>query len=174
MNIKSVINLLIAFCFVLAGVSCAHLAKNDVSLHQSCEQCGMDRGKFDFSRMVIDYEEGTSAAVCSLRCAAQDMADNVDKTPKSIKVADLNSRLLIDGVKAFWVVGGSKRGVMSRQGKWAFENKNDAENFMKTNQGRMVSFEEALEITYDEMPSVTKELREKIMMKIAKMMEQKK
>lgn len=169
MNRKYFVPLLIALCFVLGGCASTLHAKDDVSLHKSCMQCGMDRSKFDFSRMWIEYEDGTSAAVCSLRCAADDLAENIDKTPKSIKVADLTSRHLIDADKAFWVVGGNKRGVMSRQGKWAFEKKTDADTFLKTNLGRVVSFLEALDMAYDEMPYVTKAVREKVKMQLEKM-----
>ena len=173
MNRKYAVILLIAVCFVLGGIAYAQQAKDDITAQKSCIQCGMDRDKYNFSRMAIDYEDGTNAALCSLRCAADNLAINKDKTPKSIKVADLNGRHLIDAEKAFWVVGGSKRGVMTRQGKWAFENKNDAENFMKTNLGKMVPFQEALDLAFDEMPYVKKETREKIKTKLGKIPEYK-
>ncbi len=161
MNKNHIVNLLIAICCVIGGMACVHQAK-DISIHQSCMQCGMDRGTYDFSRMWIDYEDGTSVAICSVHCAAVDMEQNIDKVPISIKVADLKSGHLIDAKKAFWVVGGKKRGVMSREGKWAFKNKDDAENFMKTNLGRLVSFNEALERSYLEMPFDTKAIRKKM------------
>jgi copper chaperone NosL len=75
----------------------------------------MDRGSFDFSRMLIEYDDGSFNAVCSLHCAAIDLANNIDKTPKSIKVGDFNGRQLIDAEKALWVVGGKKPGVMSKR-----------------------------------------------------------
>jgi nitrous oxide reductase accessory protein NosL len=56
-------------------------------------------------------------------CAAVDLANNIAGTPKSIKVGDFNGRQMIDAEKAFWVVGGSKPGVMSKRGKWAFEKR---------------------------------------------------
>jgi nitrous oxide reductase accessory protein NosL len=161
MNVRRVVNLIIAVCVALGGCSHASQAKDDISLHKSCMQCGMDRGTYDFSRMWIDYQDGSNVAICSLHCAAVDLTENIDKTPKSIRAADFNSRHLIDAEKAIWVVGGRKRGVMSKQGKWAFENKRDAENFMKANLGTMVSFEEALEMAFDELPFDTKAIREK-------------
>ncbi len=38
-------------------------------------------------------------------------------------VADYGTKKLIDAEKAIWVVGGSVQGVMTRNAKWAFENK---------------------------------------------------
>lgn len=173
MNRSRVVNMLIAVCFVVGGIASAQQAKDDIAVHKDCMQCGMDRDKFNFSRMLIEYDDGTKVATCSLRCASQDLVDHINKTPRSIKVGDFNSRNLIDAEKAFWVVGGNRRGVMSRLGKWAFENRRDAENFMKTNQGKMVSFEEALEMAFDELPADTKAIREKRKMKNTKKMEQK-
>ncbi len=62
---------------------------------------------------------------------------------------------------------------MSKRGKWAFEKKEDAENFMKTNQGKIVSFEEAMKMAYEDMYEDTKAIRERRKMKRMKMMEQK-
>jgi nitrous oxide reductase accessory protein NosL len=108
-------------------------ALDDIKQSSSCKFCGMDRQKFDFSRMMIEYEDATATGVCSLHCAAVELAMDIDKTPKAIKVADFTTKNLIDAEKAFWVVGGAKPGVMSKQGKWAFEKKDDAEAFIKTN-----------------------------------------
>lgn len=71
------------------------------------------------------------------------------------------------------MVGGNKPGVMSRRGKWAFENKSDAEAFIKTNQGKIASFEEAMKMAYEDMYEDTKMIREKRKQKRMKMMEQK-
>jgi copper chaperone NosL len=130
----------------------------------------MDRGSFDFSRMLIKYDDGTVSAVCSLHCAALDLANNIDKTPRAIKVADFTGRQLIDAEKAFWVIGGKKPGVMSKRGKWAFEKQEDAENFVKTNQGKLASFDEAMKSAYEDMYADTKMIREKRKAKRTKMM----
>jgi nitrous oxide reductase accessory protein NosL len=71
------------------------------------------------------------------------------------------------------VVGGNKPGVMSRRGKWAFENKVDAETFMNANQGKIASFEEAMKMSYEDMYEDTKMIREKRKQKKMKMMEHK-
>jgi len=160
-----VINFVIAACIVLGGISIAQQVKDDVNVYKSCKLCGMDRGMFDFSRMLVEYDDGTIVPVCSIHCAAIDMANNIDKTPKSIKVGDFNGKQLIDAENAFWVVGGNKQGVMSKRGKWAFAKKEDADNFLKTNQGKITSFDEAIKMAYEDMYEDTKMIREKRKMK---------
>ncbi|HSB34174.1 MAG TPA: nitrous oxide reductase accessory protein NosL, partial [Nitrospirota bacterium] len=66
-----------------------------------------------------------------------------------IRVGDYDSRKLIDATTAFWVIGGSKEGVMTELAKWAFENKADADAFIKKNGGKPASFNDALHAAYD-------------------------
>jgi copper chaperone NosL len=159
-------------CLVFTGMAFAQ-TKEDIHLYKTCKHCGMDRGMFDFSRMLIEYNDGTNAAFCSLHCAAVDLANNIDKTPMAIKVGDFNGKQLIDAEKAFWVIGGNKPGVMSKRGKWAFEKQDNAEGFIKTNLGKLASFEEAMKMAYEDMSEDTKMIRERRQMKRMQMMEQK-
>jgi copper chaperone NosL len=147
-------------CLMFMPISHA-ATQDDLVLHKSCAHCGMSREAFDFSRMLIEYNDGSLVPVCSLHCAAIDLANNIDKAPKSIKVADFKGKQLIDAEKAFWVAGGKKPGVMSKRGKWAFETKDDAENFLKANGGDLVSFEDAIKMAYQDMYEDTRMIREK-------------
>lgn len=160
MKITIIASILLTFCLMVAPVAFAQ-PKEDVHLHKSCKYCGMDRGNYDFSRMLIEYDDTTSMALCSIHCAAVDLANNIDKSPKAIKVGDFNSRELIDAEKAFWIIGGSKPGVMSKRGKWAFANKEDAESFMKSNGGILADFETAMKAAYEDMYADTKMIRDK-------------
>ncbi|HEX2770467.1 MAG TPA: nitrous oxide reductase accessory protein NosL, partial [Geobacteraceae bacterium] len=72
------------------------------------------------------------------------------KQVKSLKVADYNSRKLIDARPATWVIGGSKQGVMTEVPKWAFAKKDDAQKFVKENGGRVTTFDEALNLALRE------------------------
>jgi nitrous oxide reductase accessory protein NosL len=121
----------------------------------------MDREKFSQSRMLIEYDDGSTVATCSLHCIAVDMANNIDKTPKKIKVADVVSKELIDAEKAVWVIGGSKQGVMTRNAKWAFVSKEKAETFIKENGGKLASFDEAIKTAYEDMYKDTKMIRDR-------------
>jgi copper chaperone NosL len=164
---------------LLAGFSlCAFLlsgsflfAQDDLHKHQSCTYCGMDRQQFAHSRMLIIYDDGTEVGLCSLHCAAIELALKLDKTPKMILVADYNTKKLIDAEKATWVVGGSKPGVMTKTAKWAFEKKGDAEAFVGGNGGSIASFDQAIKAAYEDMYSDTKMIRDKRkMMKMQKSM----
>jgi copper chaperone NosL len=151
----------VALAVMFGMLAMAAIAQEDIKQSTSCKYCGMDRQKFDFSRMLIEYDDGTSVGVCSLHCAAVELATNLDKTPKAIMVGDLGTKKLIDAEKAFWVLGGSKSGVMTKRGKWAFEKKDDAEAFIKTNGGALTSFEEVIKAAYTDMYEDTKMIREK-------------
>lgn len=126
---------------------------SDIMSHRSCQYCGMDREKFSHSRMLVEYDDGSTVATCSLRCIAVDMANNIDKNPKSIKVADFSSKELIDAERAVWVFGGSKQGVMTRNAKWAFASKEKAETFIKMNGGKLGDFDEAIRTAYEDIRS---------------------
>jgi copper chaperone NosL len=144
--------------------------ENDVKEIPACKHCGMNREMFAHSRMLIEYDNGTREGLCSLHCTAVDLALNLDKTPKTIKVADFNTKALIDAEKAVWVIGGSKPGVMTKNAKWAFDDKADAEKFRQANGGRIANFDEALEVAYKDLASDTKMIREKRKMMKMKMM----
>jgi copper chaperone NosL len=169
---KAVVALAVAVMFGMLAMTA--IAQDDVKQSPSCKYCGMDRQKFDFSRMVIEYDDGTSVGVCSLHCAAVELATNIDKTPKSLLVADLGTKKLIDAEKAFWVLGGGKPGVMTKRGKWAFEKKEDADAFVKANGGAPVAFDEVIKTAYMDMYEDTKMIRDKRkMMKQSQGMEHK-
>ena len=89
------------------------------------------------------------------------MAINLDKTPTSIQVGDYGKRELIDAEKVIWVIGGSKPGVMTKNAKWAFAEKADAEKFQKKYGGRMATFDEVLQTAYQDLGNDTKMIREK-------------
>jgi copper chaperone NosL len=137
------------------------LAQQDVDKHGSCKYCGMDRKMFAHSRMLLIYEDGSELGACSLHCVAVDMALNIDKTPKTIQVADFNTKNLIDAEKAVWVIGGDKPGVMTKRAKWAFEKKADAEAFIQANKGALADFEAAIKASYEDMYSDTQMIRER-------------
>lgn len=136
-------------------------AQDDLKTHPSCQYCGMDREKFAHSRILIEYDDGTVVGACSIRCAAVDFSIHIDKTPKTIKVGDYNTKNLIEVEKAFWIIGGSKMGVMTKRAKWAFEKKEDAEKFKTENGGDLASFEEAIKAAYEDMYQDTKMIRDR-------------
>ncbi len=157
---------------LFAGVVFAQ-GQDDVRNHPSCKFCGMDREKFGHSRVYIEYDDGTSVGTCSVRCAAVDLVLNIDKAPKAIWVGDHETKKLIDAEKAFYVIGGSKMGVMTKRAKWAFGKREDAEKFMKENGGGIATFDEMMKTTYEDLYADTKMIRERRKMKKQQMMEHK-
>jgi copper chaperone NosL len=146
-------------CLLIGGVPWAF--SQDAKEIPSCKYCGMNREMFAHSRMLIEYSDGSKIGLCSLHCAAVDLALNLDKTPNMIWVADYGSKQLIDAEKAAWVIGGNKPGVMTKNAKWAFADKSDAEKFRQTNGGRLATFDEAIQAAYQDLGNDTKMIREK-------------
>ena len=141
----------------------------DITLHPECPYCGMDRAKFAHSRMQLTYDDNSKIGFCSIHCAAVDMAMYLDRTPIAFSVGDYNTKTLIDAEKAYWVIGGDKPGVMTRQPKWAFEKKSDADQFIQVHGGKPVTFEAVIEATYADMYQDTRMIRQKRKMMREKM-----
>lgn len=150
-----------AVLFVVAAAATVFAQMDDVRQFPSCKHCGMDREKFSHSRVLIEYDDGSSVGTCSIRCAAVDLSLNIDKTPKAIRVGDFGTKKPVDAEKASWVVGGGKPGVMTRRAKWAFEKKEDADKFVKENGGALTSFDDIVKLAYEDMYQDTKMIREK-------------
>lgn len=136
--------------FVLFAGGAVAMATDKVELPKACLQCGMDRVKYAYSRMVIHYADGTSDGVCSLNCAVERMKTYPKKQVRSLLVADYVTRELIDARSATWVIGGDKQGVMTEVPKWAFAQKAEALKFIANNGGRLTTFDEALDMALKE------------------------
>ena len=136
-------------CLVASSVALA-AQPPDVQQSPSCRHCGMNRGKFSHSRMLIEYEDGSTVATCSLHCTAVELANTIDRIPVSVRVADYDSKALLDVDPAVWVIGGSAKGVMTGQAKWAFSSSGAADRFIKANGGRITGFDEAIKAAYDD------------------------
>ena len=164
MKNRLLVFIVVSAIFLLSGSTL--FSQDDISKLGSCKYCGMSLEKFAHSRMLIAYDDNTKNGVCSLHCAAVDLAVNLDKAPKSIQVGDYNTKKLIDAEQASWVIGGSKPGVMTKRGKWAFEKKADAETFIKDNGGTAASFNDAIKAAYEDIYADTQMIREKRKMKM--------
>lgn len=151
---------LAALALALSGPAVAE-PPADVRAAPSCRHCGMDREKFAHSRMVLEYEDGTSVGLCSIHCAAVELSVAIDRVPRSIQVADHGTKALVDAERAVWVIGGRVPGVMTARAKWAFADRAAAEAFVAANGGSLGTFDEAMRATYEDMYRDTKAIREK-------------
>jgi copper chaperone NosL len=159
---KKLAYIVVGFILAASGLG---WAQEDVSKHPNCTYCGMDRAKFAHSRVLIEYDDGSTFGACSLHCAAIDMAVNIQKAPESILVGDYSNKKLINAESAIWVIGGDIAGVMTKRAKWAFEHLADANTFIKNHGGYLASFEQAIKTSYEDMYHDTRMIHEKRKMK---------
>lgn len=124
-------------------------AETNVEAPADCKKCGMNRTKFSHSRMIVTYSDG-STGTCSINCVVVDMQANKGKEVKSFQVGDYDSKKLIDAKTAVWVIGGTKKGVMTPVAKWAFADKSRAEKFIQENGGQLATFADVLKAAENE------------------------
>ncbi len=124
---------------------------DDITTHPKCAYCGMDRKQYAYSRVLLRYSDGSEVGLCSVHCAGIDLALHPEKGPAQIMAGTFDRGKLIDAEKAIWVLGGSKQGVMSIRGKWAFESKEDAEAFMRESGGSITSFRNVMTAAFEDM-----------------------
>ncbi len=149
----------IALLFALSLATIC-LAADKVETPDSCKHCGMDRTKFAHSRMVVTYTDGSSVGTCSINCVVTELSES-KKEVTSFQVADYNTKKLTNAKTAIWVIGGSKKGVMTKTAKWAFAEKTDAEAFIKANGGTLASFDETLKAAEKDEAERTKHMKSK-------------
>ena len=154
--------IMVAFLSALAllvGGTKAEAAEKDVGKIPSCQYCGMDRGKFGSTRMLVEYANGTTIGTCSIHCAAVDLAQSFGKEIKALSVADYLSGKLIDAEKAVWVIGAGLPGVMAAKSRVAFADQARAESFRKEKGGETADFDAAITSTYCDMWPDTQAIR---------------
>lgn len=157
---KRILYLTLAIALSSHVMSYAESAE-DIQRHPFCKYCGMNRSQYSHSRMLIEYDDGSSFGSCSIHCSAIDLAVKMDGAPVSLMVGDYSNGKLIEAELAHWVIGGSKPGVMTRRAKWAFGKRKDAERFIRTYGGRISTFDEAMKATYEDMYTDSKMIRSK-------------
>ena len=148
--------------FIISILTSLFILSNPVfSAEESCIHCGMHKSKFGHSWVIIEHDDGTMEGVCSVHCAAIDMALHTDKGVTKITVGDYDTKKQIDADKAYWVIGGEKMGVMTTRAKWAFETKDAADRFMTEHGGRPANFDEVMEAAFDDMYTDTLMIQKK-------------
>ena len=128
---------------------------------QSCAYCGMYKSKFEHSWMNIVHDNGSTTGVCSIHCAAIDMALHTEKTIRTITAGDYDTKKQINADTAYWVIGGDLMGVMTARAKWAFATKAGADNFMRKHGGRPANFREVIKAAFEDMYQDTLMIRKK-------------
>ncbi len=111
--------------------------------------------------MVITQSDDSVKMVCSVHCAAIDMALHTHKQISQITVADYMTHRQIPAETASWVVGGDRIGVMTARAKWAFKTKSDALRFIKRHGGTLAVFDEVIKAAFEDMYQDTLMIRKK-------------
>ena len=130
-------------------------AQNDITKYSACPYCGMDRGQFHHSRMLIHYSDDLPDGTCSLHCAALSLSLNVDRGPKAIYAADVatqgDQKALIEVTQATFLVGSSLPGVMTKRSKVAYGSEAAAKAAQAAHGGELMNFDQALLATHTDM-----------------------
>lgn len=138
-------------------------AEKDLEKYKKCPYCGMDRKQYHHSRMLIHYSDDLADGTCSLHCAAISLSVNIDRGPKAIYVADNASpeeiKPLIEAGKAFFLVGSSLKGVMTRRSKVAYGSEAAANASRAANGGEVVEFDKALLAAHEDMAQDVAQIR---------------
>ncbi|MDD2652803.1 MAG: nitrous oxide reductase accessory protein NosL [Sulfurimonas sp.] len=110
---------------------------------ESCPRCGMNLPKYYKTNHSASLD-GKTYQYCSIHCLQDHLYDGVSlKNPLVVDIATLK---FIDATKAYYVVGSSVKGTMSRISKYAFATKEKAELFQKEHGGEILDFYQALEV----------------------------
>lgn len=107
-----------------------------------CVRCGMDLVRF-YKTSHAAEQEGKPVQYCSLHCLEEHLGQGI--TLKNPKVVDVASLKFISIADAYYVVGSSKRGTMSRVSKYAFADKDEAQKFQALYGGEIMDFKGAHE-----------------------------
>ncbi len=113
---------------------------------ESCVICGMNLPTFYKTSHAAETKAGAKRQYCSIHCVVED--NEINKTDLvNLKVVDTNSLKFISVYKAFYVVGSSKPGTMTRTSKYAFGKKSEAEAFAKEFGGKVMSFNDTYTVS---------------------------
>lgn len=141
-------------------VAAAALAP-DIKQFPSCPICGMNRLKFNFSRVYTVFTDGSKLGTCSVFCLGAYLVSHLDKIPKTVQVADFFTKKLIDAETAVWVINDKKPGVMTKKAKWAFAQKAGALKYIKKDGGRIVGYDRVMRDVFCGMYADLKMIQEK-------------
>jgi copper chaperone NosL len=149
------------YCAIAILVLVFTFTQTGFSADEECMYCGMKKSEYGHSWVIIQHGDGTTEGLCSVHCAAIDMALHTHKTVNKITVGDYNTKKQIDADNAFWVIGGDKMGVMTARAKWAFETKEAADSFMKDHGGKTATFDEVMKAAFEDMYADTLMIQKK-------------
>lgn len=115
-----------------------------------CPNCGMNLAKFWKTSHAVEFKDGTTRQFCGIYCLAEQLEITLlrgkEDTIKKYLVVDVASKKYVDAKKAYYVVGSNKKGTMTTTSKYAFKDKEEAEDFQIENGGEITDFDGAYKI----------------------------
>jgi len=121
-----------------------------------CPKCGMTLPMFYKTNHAATVD-GKVMQFCSMHCLIEAMQNA--KEVKDIKVVDNSTLKFIDAKKAFYVVGSSKPATMSKVSKYAFATKEAALDFAKKFGGKVLDFNQTLNLAKKEFNADSKMIK---------------
>lgn len=114
-----------------------------------CAVCGMDTSKYPHTKYVVMTVQGEELSTCGVQCGLT-LHLRLKEKFKSATATDLLSNRSVDGEKAFYVYRSSAITDMP-PGFIAFSTKTNAEKFQKGFGGKVVTYQEALDVWREQM-----------------------
>ena len=136
----------LAFCFMFVLLMSVLSWSGEII---RCHVCGMDVSKYPHTKYIVKTGEGEEVFTCGVQCGLT-LHLRLKEKFKSATATDLLSNRSVDVQKAFYVY---KSTVITDMGPGfiAFSTREKAENFAKGFGGRVVTYQEALEIWKGQM-----------------------
>jgi len=115
------------------------LSPPDPVFHGRCPNCGMTRAMWARTWKTFDLAQGHSEA-CSFHCLVE-QAEKSAQAPAAVQTAlFLQPRGMVPAGDAWYVVGSSARGTMTKVSKAAFASRAAADEFARICGGRIMDF----------------------------------
>jgi len=134
--------LCILFILVISTISWSSEVKR-------CIVCGMDVSKYPHTKYVVTTTGGEEFITCGVQCGLT-LHLRLKEKFKSATATDLLSNRSFDAQKGFYVYKSTIITDMA-PGFIAFINRTNAEKFQKGFGGKVVTYQEAIEIWKDQM-----------------------
>jgi nitrous oxide reductase accessory protein NosL len=125
----------------------------ELEKYPRCIQCSMDRRKYQRTRHLIHFEDGTAEGSCSLRCVAvMLMQNNHSRRAQAVYAADFGAEAepppLVNVDQATYVIGGDFPAVMTKLPTTAFASLEAAKAGQAAKGGEIATYEQALVALY--------------------------
>jgi len=136
----------LALCFMLIVMMSPILWSGEI---KRCQVCGMDVSKYPHTKYGVTTKEGEELSTCGVQCGLT-LHLRLKEKFKSATATDLLSNRSVDAQKGFYVYKSTVITDMA-PGFIAFATKMNADKFQKGFGGKVLTYQEALEIWKEQM-----------------------